>query len=258
MWSTPANLAIRTAVVLSLIALSVLPVTLSAVAPVETVAREPKVVAAPMQGVVRDILVSPSSRVNAGQALVQFDDTAVRNDYEIARRKVDVAQAKVRKSAHGAFDDIRSKNDLAIAKAELALAISERDYAAALLDKSVLKAPNDGVVIFGHKKDWIGQPVSIGEKIMQVANPEQFEFRIDLPVKDAIVLKNDAKVVVFLDSHPLDKISARVMQISYEAKPTPDNILAYRIFARADNSVDAGKLAACSINPYSKRQMTGS
>ena len=232
LWSTPYNLVVRTFIVLFLLVFAAIPVRLSALAPLETVAADPKIIAAPMQGVIKDIMVAPSTAVTKGDALVQFEDTSVRNDYQIAEKKVRVAEARLRKAADGAFDDARSKHDYGIAKSELALARAERDYAAALLANSVIRAPADGIAIYGNKKDWLGQPVATGEKIMQLATPDRFEFRIDLPVKDAIVLKPGADVSVFLDSDPLHTLEATLVQVSYEAVVTAENVLAYRIFAR--------------------------
>lgn len=37
-----------------------------------------------------------------------------------------------------------------------------------------VKAETDGVVIFTDKRDWIGRPVSIGERVMEVADPNAF------------------------------------------------------------------------------------
>jgi len=66
---------------------------------------------------------------------------------------------------------------------------------------------------------------------MEIVDPDQVQFRIDLPVDDAIVLTDDAEVEVFLHADPLTSINARITKASFNAYLTPANVLAYRIDA---------------------------
>ncbi|MCA9481750.1 MAG: HlyD family secretion protein, partial [Nitrospira sp.] len=75
------------------------------------------------------------------------------------------------------------------------------------LQQVEVTAPRDGVVIFGDPSDWVGRPVVVGERIMEVADPQQYQLKIDLPVEDAMVLQEGADVDVFLDAHPLRAVS---------------------------------------------------
>ena len=99
-----------------------------------------------------------------------------------------------------------------------------------------VQAPRAGVVIFGDKSEWIGKPVVVGERIMEVANPEEFELKIDLPVEDAIVLREGAEVEVFLNASPLQAIPATLRHASYHATILPTNVLAYRVEAEFTES----------------------
>jgi hypothetical protein len=86
-------------------------------------------------------------------------------------------------------------------------------------------------VIFTDKSEWIGKPVVVGERIMEVADPQEFELKIDLPVEDAIVLREGAEVEVFLNANPLRAIPAQLIHASYHASILPTNVLAYRVEA---------------------------
>ena len=66
---------------------------------------------------------------------------------------------------------------------------------------------------------------------MQGADPRETRLRIDLPVADAIQLAPGTRVALFLDVAPLELVSAQLAQASYEAAPTPDDVLAYRVYA---------------------------
>ncbi len=208
-----------------------IPVSMNTLAPVEVVAQKPSIVAAPIDGVIEQIFVRPNSPVKKGQPLYQFVNTKLRNDYEVSKRAVTVAQAKYRKAIQGSFSSSEAKHDIATAKAELELKKAESLFAKENFQKSVVWSPEDGLAIFHSKEQWLGIPVKTGEKIMTVISGNRAEVRIDLPVSDAIVLKEKARVKVFLDSDPMNPIEAIMTHASYHATPTLDQQLAYRVHA---------------------------
>ena len=209
----------------------IIPVRISALAPVEVVAKEPTLVSAPMDGVIQDILVPPNTLVLAGTMLFRYEDTGLRNKYEIAEKTLAVALAEFRKASQQAFGDQQSNAEVALLKAQVELNRSEARYAFELLNQVEVKASRKGLLIYTDKSDWVGRPVQVGEQVMQIANQENIKLRIQLPVDDAIFLVEGAEVKVFLDVDPLDSLEATVTHASYEASLTPEGVLAYTIDA---------------------------
>ena len=187
------------------------------------------IIAAPFDGVIDEIIVEPNAPVKKGQALIRFVDTVFRNKFLVAEKSVEVASARYRRDQQAAMQDATARHDMAIARAELGLALSERDYAKEVLSKTSVTAPADGIAIFANKDSWRGKPVATGEQILQIADPGSVELRIDLPVRDAIVLKEGAEVNVYLDAFPLDTMKGRVSHASYQAETVDTQKLAYRI-----------------------------
>ena len=70
-----------------------IPVPMSALAPAEVVARDPALVAAPIDGVIADILQPAGALVEKDAPLVIFADVNLRNTFELAKRSKAVAQA---------------------------------------------------------------------------------------------------------------------------------------------------------------------
>lgn len=210
------------------------PVRQSTLAPAEVVPEQPILVAAPLDGVIAQVLVEPNQAVRAGQELLRFDDTNLRSRRDVARRTLDVAQAELHRASQGAFNDRESSAQLALLRARLALRQAELDYAQALLDRVVVRAERDGVAVFSDKQQWIGRPVATGERIMLLADPDRSALRIDLPVGQAIRLAEGADVVLFLDNDPLNPLRGTLLRASYEAEPQPDGTLAYRLDAGLD------------------------
>lgn len=216
-----------------IVAVLLVPVPMTALAPVEVVPRETSIVTPGVEGVVAAIHVEPNGTVKSGQLLVSLSDTIARNRAEIAERDVLVAQSRYKKSTQLAFVDPRGRHEMAIARSELDLKIAERDYAKELLGRTAIRAERDGVAFFADKKDLVGKPVVVGEKLMEVANPEVTEFRIELPVSDAIVINDGARVKVFLDSDPLNPVEARLVRAAYKAVAREAQQFSFRLVAEA-------------------------
>jgi Biotin-lipoyl like len=207
------------------------PVSMTTLAPFEIGAREPSVVTAPIDGVIHDIPIAPNSTVAAGDVLVRFADTVLRNRLEVAERELQVADARIKKNMLLAMTDIRGRHELALARSELTVKTAERDYARDLLVRAQITATRPGIAIFGDKRDLLGKPISTGERIMEIADPAQVEIRIDVPVADSIILSDDKRVKVFLDSDPLRPREATIVHGDYQAKMREGGSVAFRVVA---------------------------
>jgi multidrug resistance efflux pump len=218
------------AVLLSAIALC--PVQMTALAPAEVVAARPFVIAAPFAGVVSRIEVAPNTAVKKGQPLVQFEDTKLRNELGIAAEKLGVARARVERASTAAFGAVQESREIAITRAEFELAQADHAYAAEMLAKSRILAPRDGMAIYTDRREWEGRAVNTGEAIMQVVDPADVALRINLPAPEQLALEPGSPVKVWLDSQPLWSIDAQLEQASFQARMTPENVLAFALTAK--------------------------
>jgi len=214
-----------------IISFFVIPVRISALAPVEVVAREPAIVSAPMDGVIADVVQAPNVLVSKDMLLLKYEDTGLRNKYAVAEKALAVAVAEFHKASQEAFKDPQSSAKVALLKAQVELSRAESKYAMDLLNQVEVKAEREGLLIYSDKSDWVGRPVQVGEQIMQIANPEKVKLRINLPVDDAIFLVKGGEIKVFLDLDPLNSIEGLITHASYEAELTPEGVLAYSIDA---------------------------
>jgi multidrug resistance efflux pump len=205
---------------------------MSTLAPAKIVAKDPMIVSAPIDGVIADIMVLPNTIVAQGDVLLKYEDTTFRSEYQVAERNLDVAMAQYRRAAQGSFVEADQKADVPLLKAEVQLRETERNYAYERLAKVEVKADQAGLVLYTDKSDWIGKPVVVGQRIMELANPQQLEVRIDLPVEDAIVLREGAPVSLFLNANPYSSVQATISHASYHAEVLPNNTLAYRVTAQ--------------------------
>jgi multidrug resistance efflux pump len=210
----------------------IFPVSMSALAPVEISAADAVIVAAPLTGVVADILVPPNTAVAANQPILRFEDTKLRNELELAQRKMQVASARFSSTEQAAIDNTEAKREVAINRAEFELATAQYEYARDLMNKTLLRAPVAGVAVYSDRRDWQGKPVETGQQIMKIADPAKSEFTILLPVQDSLLIEEGAKVKVYLDSSPLHPVEAQLVRASYQAEKTDSTTFAFRLVAR--------------------------
>ena len=237
LWS-PSRLQTLFFIVSALAVLLLFKVPLRALAPVEIIARDPFIVAAPIDGVIDAIPVEPNQKVKSGDIVVKLADTTLKNRFEVADREVQVAEARLKQSNQIAFSDPRGMHEIGIARAELSLKLAERDFARDLLAKTQIAAPHDGLAIYSDKRELIGRPVAVGERILEISEPAKVEARIDLPVADAIALTPGASVKLFLDSDPLHPWPATVQRADYKAKGGENDIVSFRVVARLSAQPD--------------------
>ncbi len=213
-----------------------LPVRQSVIAPATIIATQPDVVTAPIDGVIEEIKVTANEIVTNNQILLKFDQSSIKNRYEVATKILKVSQAKYHKAQQLSFNNSEMKAQLALLKAQMEQRSAEVSYAKQLLERTVVRATRAGIAIIDDINSLTGKPVLVGERIMTIADPEQFEIEIELPINDAIIMTVGAEVDFFLNIAPANALSAELYYVGYSANVTTQGVLAYRLLARFRNS----------------------
>lgn len=211
--------------------LCVLPVRISVLAGAEVVPMEPLLVRAPLDGVIERFDVRPNQSVRAGDALFSLDTSALRTRFEVARKAVDTAQEEYRQSAQAAVTSDKNRADIALRQGQLQEKQVEFDYTSGQLERVQVKAERDGIAVFADASDWLGKAVTVGERILLVADPARVELAAQLPAADAIEVTPGDVLTLYPQGSPLASFDARVVSVAYRAEPTPEGFLAYRIKA---------------------------
>ena len=226
-WTRKRQVALLVLLLLALL----IPVRQSVLAPAEVVPLGGRVVAAPLDGVITEFLVKPNQTVKTGELLLRFESTTLKAQADVAERALGVAEAELKANSQRSFADAESSSKIDLLAARVEQKRAERDYARELLKRSEVRAERDGIAVFADAERWTGKPVQTGERLMEIADPNQAELRIELAVGDAIALAPGAQVALFLDSDPLHRHLATLERSAYEAQPTAAGQLAYRLDA---------------------------
>ncbi len=213
------------------LALLFVPVRLSVLAPAEVTPRAPVHVRAPLDGVVDVFHVTPNQAVSAGQPLLSLDKRDLLNRLNVARKAYEVARAEYLQASQLAIADNEAKARVAILRGRAEQELATVEYVQGLLRVVDIPSPIDGVAVFDDPNEWLGRPVVVGQKILVVAEPEDKELEILLPVTEAIDLTPDAAVRFFVNVAPDTAIHARLRTTSYAAVNTPEAGMAFRLKA---------------------------
>jgi len=222
----------RAGVVLALLAVLLLPVHLTVLAPGELVAAQPAVLRAPMDGVVEQIHVQPNEMVKQGQLLFNLDEAQLASRLEVSEQALQTAEAEYRQFAQLALGDVRSKSQLAALAGKIGERRAEQAFLTEQRQRAQVLAPHDGMVLFDAPSEWIGKPVQTGERVMRIAQPDAVEVEAWLPIGDAIALQPGAPVQLYLAADPLAAVQAQVRYVAYDAVARPDGQYAYRVRAQ--------------------------
>ncbi|WP_321888237.1 efflux RND transporter periplasmic adaptor subunit [Paraburkholderia bannensis] len=229
----------------------VVPLRLTVLAPAEVTPKDPFVVRAPLDGVIDRLYVQPNQPVRRGTPLLGLDATTLESRYALARKDFDTAQEEFRQTAQLAVTDDRTRLDMAERKGKLDQSQVALDYNAQQLARVKVSASRDGVAVFGDPNEWTGKAVSVGERILLIADPARVELTVWLPVADNIDVKPGATLTLYPKSSPLASYDARIDSIAYHAEPTPEGVLAYRVrasFASGEANAPLGAMGTARIH----------
>lgn len=225
---------------IALLVLAAVPVRQTALAPAEVIPDAPTIVRAPLTGVIDRVLVVPNQPVEADTVVFTLDTAELGSKLDIAAKVRDVALAEYTQAAQVAVGDPDAKARLTILEAQLAQQELEVAYLRGLLGRTSVVAGAPGVAVFENPNDWLGRPVTLGERVMVVADPARTELEIHLPAADAITLEPGTAVSFYPNATPGRSAGGQVGFVGYSASIGPDGVLAYRLKATmtGDRSAD--------------------
>ncbi|WP_227657575.1 efflux RND transporter periplasmic adaptor subunit [Candidatus Magnetaquicoccus inordinatus] len=225
-----------------LMLLAFVPIRLSVLAPAELVARDPAVIRAPLDGIIDRVLVTPNQSVGEGELLIEMETSNARSKVEVARRALSTARSEYERSAQQGFSDGKAKAQLGVIAGRIEERQAELLLLADLLQRSRVKAPRSGRVVMDDPAEWVGRAVTVGEKLIAIADEQDTELEAWLAPEDRIPLPEAAALTLFLNVDPLHPLHARLRYITYEVLPRADGTLAYRLRAELTSSTQQQRL----------------
>ena len=193
----------------------------------EVAAKNPRLVAAPMDGVVESVTVAPGQRVAAGDALAVYDSRMMEEELNILRRQVEVAEAELATARARGFAEQRYRAETSRLEARLAQERARLRALEARYSLRVVAAPVAGMVQQDDPRAWRGRPVATGQAILWLVEPSDTRLKIWLPQDDRIDFDPERLAGVHLYALGGEARQARLTYVSTYAQPTGDGRYAF-------------------------------
>jgi len=167
-----------------------------------------RVLSAQIDGRVESALVSAGQVVKNGDLLAQMDTR------ELRQQETDLRAELKRTTAEA--DRARAASQLAELEVANARGAQAQVRLARTLDQlaqAELRAPFDGVVVEGERKELQGAPLRKGEKLYRIARIEGLYATLQVPERDAALVEPGARGELVLVSRPNQTIPLRVLAV---------------------------------------------
>ncbi len=222
----------KKAVALILLLALVCPIRQSVTAPMEIVAKQADYITADMDGLISKVSVEPGAPVKEGDVLAVMDDTVLKAEYDLATQTLDMTKSAYSRLQRESLATPEKKTDLSRLESDIAEKEIRLDYAKTQFERTQIKATRDGIVIYPSKNELEGHPVKAGDVLMKIADPEQAEVLINIPVDQMIPVSDKDTVSFYLNVRPMDGFEARISSVGYEATADEAGDVTYKVKAQ--------------------------
>ncbi|CRX37365.1 efflux RND transporter periplasmic adaptor subunit [Estrella lausannensis] len=214
-----ALLTRKTAVIVTAAALIVfiIPIDLPISAPCEVIAKDPYVIAAPLDGIIENVTADPGKVVRKGDILFSYDSKETLQELKAAEEEVRVLKAQLERSYILGLEDQEQQEQLAVLKHRLNKAQSYLDLAEHRVQELDVRAPEDGIVQIDDPDKWRGNPVKIGEKVLTITDPKKSMVKIWIPEGDNVFIDPEKDIKILLNISPEKTYRAQLSFLSSES-----------------------------------------
>lgn len=218
-------------------------------APAQVVPNKPSYIFAPFNGILEELLVQPGERVKEGDVVFRYDTRVLEKQLEEARSGLQVARAELARLEGAGYMDEEARSRLPVQKLEVERRQAEVDFLREQLALSEVRADADGVIVLDEPDELIGAPLSTGQMVLSIADPERTKLRIMVPVKDAGLIREAAEVTMRPDTDPFQSYSGTVSRIGFDVVMSEERVPSILVEVAWDEpvSIRPGQRGAAKI-----------
>ena len=231
---TPALRNWRLWAIVAACVILLLPIRQSVLAPAEVTPLEPAHIRSGLDGVVKRLFVRPNQVVAVGDKLFDLEDDQLRTRLIVAQKNLEMSRAELQQTQQLSLVDPRAKIRLPLLQGRVEQLTAEVELVESQLARVLVVSPVAGIAVCDDPDIWLGRPVSLGQKIMEVADPAKVQLEVSLPMSETLPLAQGDGVLFFPNVSPHAPLSASLMFIGYQAADTPEAGLAFTLRAGFD------------------------
>ncbi|MGB5276646.1 MAG: HlyD family efflux transporter periplasmic adaptor subunit [Gammaproteobacteria bacterium] len=173
-----------------------------------------RVITAPEAGYIKDAPVRPGDLVSARQTLATLDD----RDLQLEKLKWTGKQKQISKEYREALAS-RDRSQIGILRAQLDQARTQIEILDKKLERTVISAPLDGVIVSGDFTRALGSPVERGQILYKVSPLDEYRVLLDVDESDIAELAVGMKGELTLSAAAEDTFEIVVDKITPVSVP---------------------------------------
>lgn len=220
-------------------------VSVSTLGNAQVVAKNPTIITAPMNGIVKKVYVKSNDTIKKGEVLVSFDDIEIKGKQRVAAQTINVSASEMIKQERASFFDPSIKNRLEESRAERAVKSMEYHAISAQLKKLTVFSPTKGIVILDNPDEMIGKPFKAGEKLLSIVDPSNIKVEILVGAHESNIIQRGDITAIYLDNDPFHPLSGTITDLYYEPVIAPSNILSYKAYVTLDANQTLPSIGMC-------------
>ncbi|MCB1061562.1 MAG: efflux RND transporter periplasmic adaptor subunit [Verrucomicrobiae bacterium] len=232
-WATASRFKraaiLTTVAVVAVVLLIPVPHRVSAPCEVQPVAM--RQVAAPFDAILDEVFVKPGDEVTAGQLLANLDGKEVGWRYAQALAEREMA-VKKRDLARTTTRDVAEVQMAQLEADAASVQVSLLEYQKENLD---IRATIDGFVLSGSLERSKGVPVSMGQKLFEIAPIDTMYLEIAVADSDINWVEPQMKLTMRLEARPREKYEAVIREV-YPVSESKDSENVFVCLAEIDNA----------------------
>lgn len=185
---------------------------------------------APFQGYVAESFVRAGDAVKAGQPLARLEDRELRLERTRWAAESDQMRRRYRQAAA-----LQERASMAVAAAQAEQAEAQLALVEERLARSVLRAPFDGIVVFGDLSQLLGSPVEQGKVLFEVAPLDAYRVVLNVDERDIDHVRHGQRGELALSGMPHERLAFTVRQVTPVSTPQ-DGRNYFRVEAQLDQA----------------------
>ena len=230
----PNKKSLRFWLLIAAVLILLFPARQSVLAPAEVIALKPAHIRAPLDGVIKHFSIAPNQMVRKGDKLVSLEDDQLKKRLVVAQKDLEISRAELQQNQQLSLVDPKAKVRLPMLEGRVSQLIAELELVKSQLARVSIASPVSGIAIFDDPDVWLGRPVSLGQKILEVANPTEVQLEITLPISEALPLNLGDSLLFFPNVNPHEPLDGSLIFIGYQASETAEAGLAFKLRASFD------------------------
>ena len=187
-----------------------------------------RTIPAPMKGFIHSAKVRAGDTVVKQQVLATMEDV----DLKLEKIKLTAKQQQLQREYRDAMAN-RELVQVRILNAQLAQVNAKIKLKTEELQRTIIKAPFDGIVIKGDLSQKLGAPVDRGDSLFTLAPLDGYRVILKVDERSISYIRHDQRGVLALSSLPDQKFPLRIEKITQVAK-TDDGANIFRVEATLD------------------------